>query len=109
MSRWTSPDPWECAACGATGLGGRPAYNAHIDAVHAVRRSTDRDALLAALQAALTPDGTPSSASALGIPAEQIRDWAKKHDLPYSTTGRLDVRLIAAYCAYHRSLTCTPD
>jgi hypothetical protein len=104
MSRWTSPDPWECAACGARGLGGRPAYNAHVDAVHAVRQATDREALLAALQAAIAPEGTPRSASELGVSAERIRDWARKHGLPYSTHGRLDTRLIAAYCAYHRSL-----
>jgi len=77
MTGYVSPAVFECAACGATGLGGRPALDAHI---------TDRHAIPAA---GVAPDGVDPKA---------LRAWALTHGWPtLGDRGRLPQDAITAY------------
>lgn len=57
--------------------------------------------LRAALAAAIHPVGAPS-AKDLGVPACQVRAWARDLGVPVNGMGRLDTAVLAAYAAAHR-------
>jgi hypothetical protein len=79
---WISPDPWHCYACGADGLGGRPAADAHQRDKH-------------------TPPPPPVVARGVvpdGIQAAAVRAWAKANGWPnLGRQGRLPQAAIDAY------------
>lgn len=85
MSGWSSPDPWACDVCPESGLGGKAAKDAHIDAEHIAR-----------------PRRLPGPVVPPGIPARQVRAWAKANGWPgLGQRGRLPQDAIDAYVSSH--------
>lgn len=77
MSTYITPEVFECAACGATGFGGKPALDEHITDTHAVP----------------APGVVPP-----GVDAKAVRAWALAHGWPHlGERGRLPQDAITAY------------
>ena len=81
---WTSPDPWHCYQCGADGLGGRPAFDAHTDE-HAPKPQQ-------------APTRKPGSVVPDGVDSSAVRAWARANSWPYlGQRGRLPQAAIDQY------------
>ena len=85
---WTSPDPWACY-CGATGLGGRPGHERHVDD-HPAPKPEPVSAGTRVL-GPVVPDGVDS---------RDVRAWAKANGWPQlGQRGRIPQDAIDAYMA----------
>lgn len=83
---WTSPDPWHCYQCGADGLGGRLAFDAHVDE-HAPKP---------------TPGRKPGPVVPAGVDSRAVRAWARNNGWPnLGHRGRLPQAAIDAYLEAH--------
>lgn len=80
---WTSPDPWECYQCGATGIGGRPAGESHA-AIHAT-----------------PPPAKPGPKGVVpeSVVAADVRAWAIRKGWVLGSRGRMPQAAIDAYLA----------
>lgn len=81
---WSSPDPWQCYACGATGLGGHPAQDAHVREHH-------------------TPPAPKVKGSVVpaGIDSRDVRAFGLANGWKLGGRGRLPQDLIDQYVAHH--------
>lgn len=82
---WTNPDPWHCYQCGADGLGGRPAFDAHTDE-HAPKPQP-------------APTRKPGSVVPTGLDSRDVRAYGVANGWKLGNRGRLPQALIDQYVA----------
>ena len=87
-AQWSSPDPWACEVCPASGLGGKPAKDAHLLA-HASAEP------MAPLDREYGPIAPPE------LDTAQLRAWALTHGWPdLGKRGRIPQSAINDYVRF---------